>query len=203
MDPTCPTCGGPLVKPKRGPMPTYCSASCKTRAWEDRNREATETRQAERVAQRSEAWAAQHPDVPCPYCGGPMRPHRKSCPSSSCRREHTAKRQREWQAAYREKHGQRHGTARYAEARADHRDARRAWMAGADSEEFDRIEVFERDGWVCGICTLPVDPDLDYPDPMSRSLDHVIPLSHGGPHTRANTRCSHLICNARRGDRAA
>jgi 5-methylcytosine-specific restriction endonuclease McrA len=63
--------------------------------------------------------------------------------------------------------------------------------------------VFDRDDWVCGICNAPVDPELQYPDPMSASLDHVAPLSLGGDHTEANTRCSHLRCNVRRGNRVA
>lgn len=83
--------------------------------------------------------------------------------------------------------------------RNDH--VRRARIAGVVSEKFDVTEVFERDGWVCGICSLPVEQDVKWPDPMSPSLDHVVPLSRGGDHTKANTRCSHLICNVRLGNR--
>jgi hypothetical protein len=68
-----------------------------------------------------------------------------------------------------------------------------------DSEEFTREEIGQRDGWICGICTEPVDPLLEWPDLWSQSLDHVIPLAHGGPHTRANSRIAHWICNVRRG----
>lgn len=85
------------------------------------------------------------------------------------------------------------------EARKRRRHERRAVEYGAGSERFDRLEVFERDGWVCGICDGPVDRELAYPDPMCASLDHVVPLARGGEHTRANTRCSHLVCNIRRG----
>jgi 5-methylcytosine-specific restriction endonuclease McrA len=63
------------------------------------------------------------------------------------------------------------------------------------------VEVFERDAWVCGICALPVDRSEKYPEPGSPSLDHIVPLSKGGPHTRANTRLAHLYCNMVRGNR--
>lgn len=66
-------------------------------------------------------------------------------------------------------------------------------------EDFTRAEIGERDGWVCGICTVAVDPSLSYPDQLSQSTDHIVPLSLGGEHTRANVRITHWICNVRRG----
>jgi hypothetical protein len=59
----------------------------------------------------------------------------------------------------------------------------------------DRDAVGDRDGWVCGLCHLPIDRSLDYPDLMSASLDHVIALVHGGDHTYANCRIAHYRCN--------
>ena len=66
----------------------------------------------------------------------------------------------------------------------------------------------ERDCWLCG---RPIDPALPYRDPrtgeinrLSWSLDHVVPLSHGGPELdRANARAAHLGCNIARGNRAS
>ena len=80
---------------------------------------------------------------------------------------------------------------------AEHR--RRARLAGGEVEKFANVEIFERDGWKCGICRRAISPGLAYPDPMSVSLDHIVPISRGGGHTRANTRASHLSCNVRRG----
>lgn len=77
--------------------------------------------------------------------------------------------------------------------------ARRARKAGARVESFTPVEIFERDGWVCGICDEPVDRTKVYPDPNSSSLDHIRPLSLGGEHSRANTRLAHLSCDKRRG----
>lgn len=81
--------------------------------------------------------------------------------------------------------------------RAIYAQARRA-LVRARVEDFDRAEVFARDGWMCQLCDRPVDPSIEYPDAMSVSLDHVIPLSRGGEHSRANTQCSHLGCNNRK-----
>lgn len=78
---------------------------------------------------------------------------------------------------------------------------RRAMKLGAEAENFYVREVFERDGWICGLCGETVDPQVKYPHPRSASLDHKVPLSKGGAHTRANSQCSHLSCNMAKGNR--
>lgn len=76
-----------------------------------------------------------------------------------------------------------------------HKQRRRARKLGVEVERFHPMAVYLRDRWVCGICRTRVDPTLRYPDRWSPSLDHVIPLSRGGGHTRANTQLAHLKCN--------
>lgn len=79
---------------------------------------------------------------------------------------------------------------------------RRALKAGsAASGAFANATVFERDGWVCGLCDEPVPRDAVYPDPLSASLDHVVPLSLGGAHSLENVQLAHLSCNVRKGAR--
>jgi 5-methylcytosine-specific restriction endonuclease McrA len=78
---------------------------------------------------------------------------------------------------------------------------RRARKAGSTVEKFTSREIFERDGWRCGICRRKVNADLRWPDPLSASLDHIVPLSLDGGHTRANVRLAHLDCNVKRGNR--
>lgn len=117
-------------------------------------------------------------------------------------------RRRERDPGYRTAEGGRDRSGEYAkygytEAQRRRDQLRRARKVEAPAEVFDSAEVYERDGWSCGICDEPVDPTLAYPDPMSASLDHVTPLSLGGSHTRDNSRCAHLRCNIRRGNRAA
>lgn len=78
---------------------------------------------------------------------------------------------------------------------------RRAERWGVEFEVFSRAEIFDRDGWVCGICSEPIDRDLLHPDPMSVSLDHIIPMSKGGGHVPLNVTCAHLFCNLSKGNR--
>lgn len=89
------------------------------------------------------------------------------------------------------------------EARKAAYQRRRAAKHGAAAEKFTPLEIFERDGWRCGICGRKVNRDLAYPHPKSASIDHVEPLSLGGEHSRANTRLAHLDCNIQRGNRGS
>jgi 5-methylcytosine-specific restriction endonuclease McrA len=78
---------------------------------------------------------------------------------------------------------------------------RKHYMRDIAWEVFTRTEIFIRDGWVCALCGCDIDPKLDHPDVMSASLDHIIPITKGGPHTRENTQASHLRCNISKGNR--
>ena len=81
------------------------------------------------------------------------------------------------------------------------RHERRVRMNAEGSERFDPRDVYDRDGWVCQLCSHPVDPELRWPAELSGSLDHTKPLVAGGSHTMANTQLAHLICNIRKGAR--
>ena len=82
--------------------------------------------------------------------------------------------------------------------------AGRARQAGAQViEPFDRLEVFERDGWVCYLCRLPTDPHASPFSPSSPTVDHVVPLSAGGAHALANARTACLGCNSAKQGRPA
>lgn len=53
----------------------------------------------------------------------------------------------------------------------------------------------------CSWCGDPVDHTLKAPDPLSPSVDHIIPLSRGGdPYDLANLALQHLGCNSRKGN---
>ena len=57
-----------------------------------------------------------------------------------------------------------------------------------------RTRVVERDGYVCQLCGLPVEPSDVH-------LDHIEPWSKGGRHTLANLQVTHSTCNIRKGAR--
>lgn len=84
----------------------------------------------------------------------------------------------------------------------DHREyyraisrARRAIKIGTTVEPISETKIYERDGWICQLCHKKVDKRLRHPHPMSKSLDHIIPLSRGGTHTKNNVQLAHLRCN--------
>lgn len=65
-----------------------------------------------------------------------------------------------------------------------------------------RLEVYERDGWVCQLCDGPVDRDAHYLDPWSPTLDHIECQSWVlvPDHSPENLRLAHRWCNSVRGD---
>jgi hypothetical protein len=66
-----------------------------------------------------------------------------------------------------------------------------------------RARLADRDGWRCYRCKGPIDRRLRYPHPMSVSLEHIVPLAHGGaPYDERNCTVSHLTHNQAAGARA-
>jgi len=63
---------------------------------------------------------------------------------------------------------------------------------GAEEDYFNdpqkRREIFERDKWICQYCGEKVTSE-------NVTLDHFIPQSKGGKHTKENLRTCCLICN--------
>lgn len=134
----------------------------------------------------------------CAWCGdmyfAPKRnPGSKFC-SNSCKGRAGAEARR--------KHLTPEAKAEALRLKNDRRHSkRRAQLAAVEFEDFDRVEVFRRDGWKCQLCGRKVDSSLKSPDPMSASLDHIVPVSVGGAHTRLNTQLAHLHCNISKGNR--
>jgi len=73
---------------------------------------------------------------------------------------------------------------------------RRALMAEAEYEDFNPTEVMERDRYVCQLCGRKTRPDYNRYHPLFPNLDHIVPLSKGGAHTKGNTQCLCRECNA-------
>jgi len=86
----------------------------------------------------------------------------------------------------------------WANNKSKHRTYQRkrdAAKRGHGHIQYDDMVIFERDNWQCGICGKKVDNSLPYPNPMSKSLDHIIPLSKNGNDCPANVQLAHLTCN--------
>ena len=93
----------------------------------------------------------------------------------------------------------RRGRAKRAPGLENHR--RRARHYGVEYEPIRKEAVFERDGWTCGICELPVDPTAVFPEPGAPTLDHIVPMSRGGGHVLTNVQLAHNYCNTAKGNR--
>ena len=53
----------------------------------------------------------------------------------------------------------------------------------------------------CGICGKPVDKSIKWPNPMSPTIDHIIPVSKGGhPSDIDNLQLAHFCCNRAKAD---
>lgn len=87
---------------------------------------------------------------------------------------------------------------RRAEKRLQDQRRRDKMRVNGPIERFTSNEIGERDGWLCGICrdtAHPVDPARRRPHPLSPSIDHIVPIDGGGPHTRNNVQITHWFCN--------
>lgn len=105
-------------------------------------------------------------------------------------------RDRTHQKAWRDNHPER---VREMINRSIHK--RRARMLGRISEPVTIEYLYERDRGRCGICGGKVSLERRWPDPLSPSKDHILPLAKGGDDSRANKQLAHLRCNQRKHDR--
>ena len=214
------TCSMPIPpKGATGPRATYCSQRCRDMASYARRREAiTAAKRAKTKARLADTRKA------CPACGINFAPTRvmrqkycseacsrkyrndhptRFCAVPGCDRQHAASGlcQMHWRRKARAEG--REPSPKWDERRRANwakRDALKRGAAGGVS--FAYSDVFERDGWVCGICREAVDVELVWPDSYSASLDHIVPLSKGGSHSPDNAQCAHLVCNISKGNRA-
>ena len=79
---------------------------------------------------------------------------------------------------------------------------RRALMLGVYRETYHDIDIYERDGWMCGICGQKINKRTKHPDPRSKSSDHIVAISAGGADAPINLQAAHLRCNQGKGTKS-
>lgn len=111
---------------------------------------------------------------PCKWCQEPFVGRARYC-SDPCLRRATSQR----------KHIRRRGQRRKAEL-------------------IPIEEIYQRDGGRCALCygRVPADFGFKVSYPRAPTLDHIIPLSKGGKHSRCNVQLAHLGCNSGKSNRA-
>ena len=75
--------------------------------------------------------------------------------------------------------------------------------SGSHRKAFERNKrkILSTQG-VCGICGRPVDLSLHYPNPLSPTVDHIIPIALGGhPSDIDNLQLAHWTCNRTKSDK--
>ena len=79
---------------------------------------------------------------------------------------------------------------------------RRRWASIPHDDWFHPFAVFRRDGWKCQHCGSATPENLRGTlFENAPVLDHILPVSHGGAHTMANTQCLCWKCNGFKKDR--
>ena len=74
---------------------------------------------------------------------------------------------------------------------------------GAFRTEWEKNKtIVLRTQTICGICGQPVDKTIKAPDPMSPTVDHIIPVSKGGhPSDLQNLQLAHRWCNRQKSNK--
>lgn len=74
-----------------------------------------------------------------------------------------------------------------------------AWARGS-TREWRRLRraVLDRDGWICQLCSKPINPQLHNPDPMSAQVHHTLGKAYGDD--PAQLQAAHRKCNLDAGD---
>ena len=170
----CKVCGNAESAARRAKNPGYAAVAAKR--WREENPErrrayaaAYDQENAERIKVWKRDWFEANREH---VLGWPAR---------------NPERSRERFARYRQSH---------RDERAEQQRVRRALVEGA------RVGAVDMDAlWTgaCGLCAGDLDPDLRWPDPLSKSVDHITPISRGGQHEQDNLQWAHLRCNISKG----
>lgn len=160
----------------------YCLDCARAKVREMRRRHKTEDPAKERARWAADArrWRAQNPR---------LAKERNRAATTKWRKADPARKNASTRAWY---------AANLLHARAiKHKSEmnRRARKRAVFVEEIDPAIVFQRDGGMCGICRNVVSTEQPW------HIDHVIPLSKGGPHAYTNVQLAHASCNIAKGAR--
>ena len=218
----CRGCGNGLQALKRQGNPRkWCSEACRVRFYRE-NTPGHKARRAEKERARAARVEAAKPPKPrCAHCGDELALRRadwKFCSKPKCKRASnvdlvaSSPRCKEPKCF---RPGVAHGLCGTHYSRAYRKANPEAWAliavranrkrraveAAAFVEHVELPVLLERAGWVCGICGEDIPKSATFPDVLSPSLDHVIPLSRGGKHEYANAQAAHYGCNSAKQDK--
>lgn len=85
----------------------------------------------------------------------------------------------------------------------DRQNKRNALLYAVFVEEVSLAFLFTRDKGCCQLCGAVLSLATPWPDPKTPTRDHIVPLTKGGTHERANLQLACAECNIRKGNRCA
>ncbi len=190
----CEYCRTIIVPRPSGPLPRFCSAVCRVRSWR-------QVRGCWRPSERRE----------CAQCGTSFLP-KKRLQVACTRRCGWLYRGRRASAGrvpvqlyaklcqgcgvtFTPKHQNQQRYCSY-QCRLKIYDAR-----GSRIGKHDRLKILSRDEWRCYLCRGPILQDCRWPEPLSGTVDHVIPWSVSHNDDPSNLKAAHWYCNKAKGDR--
>jgi hypothetical protein len=193
----CEVCGT-LFRPHYSSPGRFCSVACRAKTqvginwgrtpqvdWAKRLGRTSKWMRRHRVSRQAYAaamhdgrwwlrWCTPPHDIECQQCGRTFVGLRvRFCPE--CR----SQRQRE--------QARRQKTRRAAAKRG-----------AIKADRYRASEIYERDGWRCHLCRRLVKRQVVVPHPLAPTIDHLIPISDGGPDIRTNVATAHFRCNYQR-----
>jgi 5-methylcytosine-specific restriction endonuclease McrA len=133
---------------------------------------------------------------PCRVCGSTIVLKSSVTCSAQCAETYRISRGREFVAKAREKDEE-----TFLRRRREIQRRRRARKIQQGTDGYSDADIYQRDSGICQLCRLPVPSDRRFPDPLSASIDHIVPISKGGSDTADNVQLAHLSCNKQKGSR--
>jgi hypothetical protein len=202
----CSECGVEFQAGLHGPMPSKCESH--------RSRDLPCMGCGTRFSARPGVWWC-NACLYCEWCEGPIGRGRKRFCKDACREASAeAAAEKAWQLRLADQKPclscgativpSKYRPKKYCSdacLKRPSKDMRAKRLKHVAKERFDRVDIYERDSWICQLCNEPVDKTLKYPNLMSASLDHILPVSLGGAHTTVNVQLAHLGCNISKGNR--
>lgn len=202
----CAECAGAVTQPISGRPRKYCSDKCRQRA-------------ANRAQRRRRRPAPKAASRICGHCGAGFDPKRRDqvyCEARCARNASQMRRHRgaelrqglaferqcvECSGLFTAKKDNAKWCSNICRIRTSRRDESRRRTPGSGGSLYSDLQIFERDGWICQICYLPVDRSIARTDPDGATIDHVIPISVGGTDDSENVATAHWRCNREKSDR--
>lgn len=166
---------------------TYCSGKCANKVYNRKRRI--------KAAEAAREWRKNNAE----------RAHTTAKACRKANRASEAERQRRWRKSPYGKDAYKAAIRKWTLANPEASAGVRLRRAKAEAEGNATPELiaakWEGGNKNCCLCGKPIDETIQSPDPMSFSIEHLMPISRGGRHDIDNIDFAHRVCNSSKGNR--